>query len=55
MLNYKLSNALPKDAVAHLVKAQQTPITAEDPLARQIAIEEVTKRIKLKYPHLFKD
>lgn len=45
--------ALPADAVALLQRAAQTPITADDPLARVKAIEQATKRIKRDYPNHF--
>ncbi len=46
---------LPQDAADALIKAQQTPITPENPLARQVAIETVTERIKRRYPQFFKE
>lgn len=45
--------ALPAEAVALLQRAANTPITADDPLARVKAIEQVTKRIKRDYPNHF--
>lgn len=48
------SRLLPPDAIARLQRAAQTPITAQDPLARLKAIEFATQWAKLKYPHFFK-
>lgn len=46
---------LPAFAIALLKRAAQTPITADDPLARVKAIEQASKRIKRDYPNLFKE
>lgn len=48
-------NPLPPEAQAALARAAETPIPANDPLARVKAIEEVTKRIKRKHPEFFKE
>lgn len=49
------SRLLPAAAVAMLQRAHQTPITADDPLARVKAIEQATRRIKLQFPQYFKE
>jgi hypothetical protein len=51
----KLSTTLPPDAAAALQAASQTPIPAEDPLARRKAIDSTIERIKLIYPQFFKE
>ena len=48
-----MSNHLPPAARIKLQRAAQTPITADDPLARVKAIEQANKWIKANYPHLF--
>lgn len=45
---------LPRDAIAELKRAAQTPNTAADPQAREKAIDDVTRRIKRNYPLLFR-
>jgi hypothetical protein len=45
---------LPAAAIALLQRAAQTPITADEPLARVKAIEKATKRVKQQYPEFFK-
>lgn len=50
-----LHSLLPPSAIKALQEAAKTPITAADPLARVKAIERATRRIKLDYPHLFRD
>ncbi len=47
------NHILPAAAIALLQRAAQTPITADDPLARVIAIEQATKRVKRDYPQFF--
>ena len=49
------SRVLPAAAVAMLQRANQTPVTADDPLARVKAIEQATRRIKMQYPQFFKE
>lgn len=49
----KPHNILPLEAVLVLQRAAQTPITADDPLARVKAIEQATQRIRRDYPELF--
>ena len=47
------ANPLPPAAIAQLQRAAQTPITADDPLARVKAIEQATARVKRDYPEFF--
>lgn len=47
------AKVLPLAAAKLLQQAAQTPIVRDCPLARQIAIEKATERIKREYPHLF--
>ncbi len=49
-----VSRVLPLDARNALVEASQTHNPRTDPLRRQKAIEEATRRAKFLYPHLFK-
>lgn len=46
---------LPAAAIALLQRAAQTPITADDPLARVKAIEQATKRVRQQYPSFFQE
>lgn len=49
----KLAQVLPHFLARALLRASQTPIPANDPLARVRAIEEVSERIKANYKHYF--
>lgn len=49
-----VANVLPADARDALVRAAATRNPPTDPLRRQIAIEEATKRAKFQYPHHFR-
>lgn len=51
---HPLNDVLPVECQLDLMRAAKTPITADDPLARVKAIEQATKRVKNKYPELFK-
>lgn len=48
-----LSTVLPPAARIKLQRAAQTPIPADDPLARVKAIEKATQWIKQNYPQFF--
>lgn len=48
-----LSMVLPRTASEILRRAAQTPIPPDDPLARVIAIERATERVKRLYPSYF--
>lgn len=48
-----LSTFLPPAARIKLQRAAQTPIPADDPLARVKAIEKATQWIKQEYPQFF--
>lgn len=48
-----VSQLLPFDARMALVRAANTPVTEYDPLARQIALEEVQAMIKARFPEFF--
>lgn len=54
-MNDESSRLLPAAAVALLQRANLTPITANDPLARVKAIEQATRRIKIQFPQYFKE
>lgn len=47
------AHVLPPAAVKLLQQAAQTPIVRGSPLARQIAIEKATERVKREFPQFF--
>jgi len=49
-----VSEHLPFDARALLVRAAKTPITNGDPLARVRAIEQASDSVRHHYPYFFK-
>lgn len=49
----QISRLLPFEAAAKLVRASQTPITSDDPLARVRAINEASDFAKTFYPRFF--
>lgn len=49
----KPHNILPLEAMLILQRAANTPITADDPLARVKAIEQAIQRVKREYPQMF--
>lgn len=49
-----VSTVLPPAARVKLQRAAQTPIPADDPLARVKAIEKATQWIKQNYPQFFR-
>lgn len=51
----QLAQVLPQYLARALFRASQTPIPANDPLARVRAIEEVSERIKENYKQYFKE
>jgi hypothetical protein len=51
----ELSTLLPFDAAMMLKLAAQTPVTANDPLARVRAVEEAVERIKRNNTERFHD
>lgn len=52
--DHPFHSALPIDAQVELMRAQKTPITLADPLARVKAIDQATQRIKQRYPQFFR-
>ena len=50
----RFNNVLPIEAQRELMRAAQTPITEQDPLARRKAIDKATERVKAKWPQFFK-
>jgi len=50
----QVSEHLPFDARALLVRAAKTPITNGDPLARVRAIEQASDSVRHHYPYFFK-
>lgn len=49
-----MSEHLPPQARWRLVRAAQTPITDDDPLARVRAVNEASTLARLQHPELFK-
>lgn len=47
------AQVLPADATALLIRASQIENTADDPKARDRAVEAATRRIKKAYPQYF--
>lgn len=54
-MNQPTTPILPPGVSRALIKAAQTPVTPADPLARQRAIEEVSRHARLHYPQLFRE
>lgn len=50
----QFNNVLPKEAQLELMRAAQTPITEQDPLARRKAIDKAVERVQAKWPQFFK-
>jgi hypothetical protein len=50
----QFNNVLPKEAQRELMRAAQTPITEQDPLARRKAIDKAVERVQAKWPQYFK-
>jgi hypothetical protein len=50
----QFNNVLPKEAQRELMRAAQTPITEQDPLARRKAIDKAVERVQAKWPQFFK-
>lgn len=53
--NLQPSTLLPPLARKLLIDAAATPENPKDPLARQRAIEDATKKVKSMYPQFFKE
>lgn len=53
--DHPFHGGLPIDAQVELMRAQRTPNTPADPLARVKAIDQATQRIKQRYPSFFKE
>lgn len=53
--NLPESTVLPPLARKLLMEAAATPDNPKDPLARQRAIEDATKKVKQMYPNFFKE
>ena len=50
----QFNHVLPKEAQLELMRAAQTPITEQDPLARRKAIDKAVERVQAKWPQFFK-
>jgi hypothetical protein len=48
------ANVLPSDAVRMLTEAARTPVSPRYTMARVIAIEEATAKVKAMYPDFFR-
>lgn len=51
---HEFNSLLPVDAQIELMRAAQTPITEDDPLARRKAVDKAIERVKSRYPNYFR-